>query len=115
IGDQVSSDLARAELIAFPLLFLLSLWVFRSLVAALLPPLVGALSIVTTFLLMRFVDSDVTSMSIYALNLVTGSGRAFAIDYSLFMVSRYREELARGADGAAAIAQTMRTAGRTVL
>jgi RND superfamily putative drug exporter len=115
IGDQVSSDLARAELIAFPLLFLLSLWVFRSLVAALLPPLVGALSIVTTFLLMRFVDSDVTSMSIYALNLVTGIGLGLAIDYSLFMVSRYREELARGADGAAAIAQTMRTAGRTVL
>ena len=115
IGDQVSSDLARAELIAFPLLFLLSLWVFRSLVAALLPPLVGALSIVTTFLLMRFVDSDVTSMSIYALNLVTGIGLGLAIDYSLFMVSRYREELARGADGAAAIARTMRTAGRTVL
>jgi uncharacterized membrane protein YdfJ with MMPL/SSD domain len=115
IGEQVSSDLARAELIAFPLLFLLSLWVFRSLVAALLPPLVGALSIVTTFLLMRFVDSELTSLSIYALNLVTGIGLGLAIDYSLFMVSRYREELARGADGPAAIVQTMKTAGRTVL
>ena len=115
IGEQVSSDLARAELIAFPLLFLLSLWVFRSLVAALLPPLVGALSIVTTFLLMRFVDSELTSLSIYALNLVTGIGLGLAIDYSLFMVSRYREELARGADSRAAIVQTMRTAGRTVL
>jgi uncharacterized membrane protein YdfJ with MMPL/SSD domain len=115
IGDQVSSDLGRAELIAFPLLFLLSLWVFRSLVAALLPPLVGALSIVTTFLLMRFVDSEVTSLSIYALNLVTGIGLGLAIDYSLFMVSRYREELAAGAESSAAIAETMRTAGRTVL
>jgi uncharacterized membrane protein YdfJ with MMPL/SSD domain len=115
IGEQVSSDLARAELIAFPLLFLLSLWIFRSLVAALLPPLVGALSIVTTFLLMRVVDSGVTSLSIYALNLVTGVGLGLAIDYSLFMVSRYREELARGADGSAAIARTMQTAGRTVL
>jgi putative drug exporter of the RND superfamily len=115
IGEQVSSDLARAELIAFPLLFLLSLWVFRSLVAALLPPLVGALSIVTTFLLMRFVDSELTSLSIYALNLVTGVGLGLAIDYSLFMVSRYREELARGADGPAAIVQTMKTAGRTVM
>ncbi len=115
IGEQVSSDLARAELIAFPLLFLLSLWVFRSLVAALLPPLVGALSIVTTFLLMRAVDSGVTSLSIYALNLVTGIGLGLAIDYSLFMVSRYREELAGGADGRAAIERTLRTAGRTIL
>ena len=115
IGEQVSTDLARAELIAFPILFLLSLWVFRSLVAALLPPLVGALSIVTTFLLMRVVDSGVTSLSIYALNLVTGIGLGLAIDYSLFMVSRYREELAAGADGRAAILATLRTAGRTVL
>src|SRR5262245_37359685 len=114
IGDEVSSDLARAELIAFPLLFLLSLWVFRSLVAALLPPLVGALSIVTTFLLMRFVDSSVTSLSIYALNLVTGIGLGLAIDYSLFIVSRYREELAGGADRTAAITRTLQTAGRTV-
>jgi uncharacterized membrane protein YdfJ with MMPL/SSD domain len=115
IGERVSSDLARAELIAFPILFLLSLWVFRSLVAAFLPPLVGALSIVTTFLLMRIVDAEVTTMSIYALNLVTGIGLGLAIDYSLFMVSRYREELARGADGAAAIVRTLQTAGRTVL
>jgi RND superfamily putative drug exporter len=115
IGEQVSSDLGRAEVMAFPLLFLLSLWVFRSLVAALLPPLVGALSIVTTFLVMRAVDSGVTSLSIYALNLVTGIGLGLAIDYSLFMVSRYREELAQGRDGQSAIVRTLRTAGRTVL
>src|SRR5918999_1828698 len=115
IGEQVSSDLARAELIAFPLLFLLSLWVFRSLVAALLPPLVGALSIVTTFLLMRLVDAELTSLSIYALNLVTGIGLGLAIDYSLFMVSRFREELAGQADTATAIVRTLQTAGRTVL
>src|ERR671914_1584861 len=115
IGEQVSSDLARAELIAFPILFLLSLWVFRSVVAALLPPLVGALSIVTTFLLMRLVDGEVTSLSIYALNLVTGIGLGLAIDYSLFMVSRFREELADRADTATAIVRTLQTAGRTVL
>ncbi len=115
IGEQVSSDLARAELIAFPLLFLLSLWVFRSLVAALLPPLVGALSIVTTFLVMRLVDAEFTSLSIYALNLVTGIGLGLAIDYSLFMVSRFREELAGQADTATAIVRTLQTAGRTVL
>jgi uncharacterized membrane protein YdfJ with MMPL/SSD domain len=115
IGEQVSSDLARAELIAFPLLFLLSLWVFRSLVAALLPPLVGALSIVTTFLVMRLVDAEFTSLSIYALNLVTGIGLGLAIDYSLFMVSRFREELAGQGDTATAIVRTLQTAGRTVL
>ena len=115
IGEQVSSDLARAELIAFPILFLLSLWVFRSLVAALLPPLVGALSIVTTFLLMRLVNAEFTSLSIYALNLVTGIGLGLAIDYSLFMVSRFREELAGQADTATAIVRTLQTAGRTVL
>jgi uncharacterized membrane protein YdfJ with MMPL/SSD domain len=115
IGEQVSSDLARAELIAFPILFLLSLWVFRSLVAALLPPLVGALSIVTTFLLMRLVDAEFTSLSIYALNLVTGIGLGLAIDYSLFMVSRFREELAGQVDTATAIVRTLQTAGRTVL
>jgi uncharacterized membrane protein YdfJ with MMPL/SSD domain len=115
IGEQVSSDLARAELIAFPILFLLSLWVFRSLVAALLPPLVGALSIVTTFLAMRLVNAELTSLSIYALNLVTGIGLGLAIDYSLFMVSRFREELANRADATTAIVRTLRTAGRTVL
>jgi uncharacterized membrane protein YdfJ with MMPL/SSD domain len=115
IGEQVSSDLARAELIAFPLLFLLSLWVFRSLVAALLPPLVGALSIVTTFLVMRLVDAELTSLSIYALNLVTGIGLGLAIDYSLFMVSRFREELAGQPDTGTAIVRTLQTAGRTVL
>jgi uncharacterized membrane protein YdfJ with MMPL/SSD domain len=115
IGEQVGSDLARAELIAFPILFLLSLWVFRSLVAALLPPLVGALSIVTTFLLMRLVDAEFTSLSIYALNLVTGIGLGLAIDYSLFMVSRFREELAGQVDTGTAIVRTLQTAGRTVL
>jgi MMPL family len=96
IGDQVSKDLARAELLAFPLLFALSLWVFRGVVAALMPPLVGALSIVVvTFLLLRVVNSDVTGLSIYALNLVTAIGLGLAIDYSLFVVSRYREEAAR--------------------
>ncbi len=92
IGETVSEDLARAELLAFPILFLLSLWVFRGAVAALLPPLIGALSIVGTFLLMRFVNSELTGLSIYALNLVTGIGLGLAIDYGLFIVSRYREE-----------------------
>jgi uncharacterized membrane protein YdfJ with MMPL/SSD domain len=115
IGEQVQEDLARAELIAFPILFLLSLWVFRGVVAALMPPLMGALAIVTAFLAMRLVDGYVTELSIFALNLVTAMGLGLAIDYSLFVVSRYREELARAGPGREAITRTLQTAGRTVL
>ena len=98
--SRSSSDLRTAELYAFPLLFLLSLLFFRSLVAALLPLLVGALAIVGTFLMLR-VASELTSVSIFALNLVTGLGLGLAIDYSLFIVSRYREEIARSGPGPA--------------
>ena len=115
IGSQVSEDLARAEMIAFPILFALSLWVFRGVVAALMPPLMGALAIVIAFLGMRAIDSHVTGLSIFALNLVTAMGLGLAIDYGLFVVSRYREELARTGPGPEAIARTLATAGRTVL
>ena len=98
VNEKVESDLQRAELLAFPILFLLSLLFFRSLVAAALPLLIGALAIVSTFLLLT-VASELTSVSIFALNLVTGLGLGLAIDYSLFIVSRYREELARSDPG----------------
>jgi RND superfamily putative drug exporter len=114
VNKQVESDLRRAELLAFPLLFLLSLVFFRSLVAALLPPLIGGLAIVGTFLMLRMA-SEFTSMSIFALNLVTGLGLGLAIDYSLFMVSRYREEIARSGPGLEAMRRTMATSGRTIL
>jgi uncharacterized membrane protein YdfJ with MMPL/SSD domain len=114
VNEQVEEDLRTAELYAFPLLFLLSLLFFRSLVASALPLLVGALAIVGTFLMLRMV-SEVTSVSIFALNLVTGLGLGLAIDYSLFIVSRYREELARSGPGLEALRRTMATAGRTVL
>src|SRR3954447_18101711 len=115
VGDQVSEDIARAEILAFPILLLLSFFVFRSLVAALLPLAVGATTIMISFLAMRIVNGAIEPMSIYALNLITGLGLGLAIDYSLFMVSRFREELARGLDTAAALRATMATAGRTVL
>ncbi len=114
VGEQVSKDLAKAELLAFPLLFLLSLWVFRGFVAALLPLFVGLFTVMGTFLALRLVN-EVELLSIYALNLATALGLGLAIDYSLFMVSRYREEMAAGAEPRAALARTMATAGRTIL
>ena len=115
VGEQVGEDIARAELLAFPILFLLSLFVFRGVVAALLPLAVGAATIMLSFLAMRVVNDTITPMSIFALNLITGLGLGLAIDYSLFMVSRFREELERGLDTAAALRATMASAGRTVL
>ncbi len=114
VNDQVERDLRMAEMLAFPLLFLLSLLFFRSLVAALLPLLTGGLAIVGTFLILR-VASELTSISIFALNLTTGLGLGLAIDYSLFVVSRYREEIARDGPGLAAMRRTLATAGRTVV
>jgi RND superfamily putative drug exporter len=113
VNTQVEEDLRTAELYAFPLLFLLSLVFFRSLVAALLPIVVGVLTIVSTFLMLT-VASELTSVSIFALNLVTGLGLGLAIDYSLFIVSRYREEIARSGPGMEAMRRTMSTAGRSV-
>jgi RND superfamily putative drug exporter len=120
INKRTASDLSRAEMFAFPILLLLSFWVFRGLVAATLPLLVGGFAIVLTFLLLRLIDQFL-GLSIFAVNLVTGMGLGLGIDYSLFVVSRYREELAAGggdrSPGArrAAISRTLQTAGRTVL
>jgi uncharacterized membrane protein YdfJ with MMPL/SSD domain len=93
---------------------LLSFWVFRGLIAAALPLLVGGFAIVVTFLVLRVVD-QFAGLSIFAVNLVTGVGLGLGIDYSLFVLSRYREELAGGADTRAAILRTLQTAGRTVM
>ncbi|MFI5010004.1 MAG: MMPL family transporter [Solirubrobacterales bacterium] len=114
INHRTSSDLEHAELLAFPILLLLSLWVFRGLVAAMLPLLVGGFAIVLTFVLLRLVN-QFAGLSIFAVNLVTGVGLGLGIDYSLFILSRYREELAAGREPRDAIARTLQTAGRTVL
>ena len=114
VNEIVATDMKRAELIALPLLFLLSFLIFRGLVAAMLPPLVGLVTVAGALLGLR-VASEMTSLSIYALNLVTGLGLGLAIDWSLFIVSRYREELAVHGPGAKALRETLRTAGRTVL
>ncbi len=114
INKRTSSDLARAEMFALPILLLLSFWVFRGLIAAALPLLVGGFAIVITFLALRLID-QFAGLSVFAVNLVTGIGLGLGIDYSLFILSRYREELARGLDTHAAIRRTLQTAGRTVL
>jgi uncharacterized membrane protein YdfJ with MMPL/SSD domain len=114
LNGLITGDLAHAEELAFPILFLLSLWVFRGLIAALLPPLVGGVVILGSFLFLRGV-AEMHAVSIFALNLATGMGLGLAIDYSLFIVSRFREEMAGGAGPDVAIRTTLRTAGRTVL
>ncbi len=112
IGETVSEDLGRAELLAFPVLALLSLLFFRGR-AALMPLVVGVTTVLGTFLVLSGVN-EVYGLSIFALNLVIGLGLGLAIDYTLFLVTRFREELATGASTSAAVATTMATAGRTV-
>ena len=114
IGEQVETDLARAEAIAVPITLLLLVVAFASAVAGALPLAVGGFAIVGTLLLLRLL-AGLTDVSIYALNLTTALGLGLAIDYSLFIVSRYREELRAGREPADALLVTMRTAGRTVL
>ena len=113
LEDTISAQLPRVELIAFSILLLLSLVAFRGLVAAALPLMVGAVAVAGSLLIMRAL-AQVTSLSVYSLNLVTGLGLGLAIDYSLFVVYRYREELARCGHCSEALERTLHTAGRTV-
>jgi uncharacterized membrane protein YdfJ with MMPL/SSD domain len=113
-GTVIRDDLTRAELFAFPLILLVAFFVFRGVVAALLPLFCGAILITGTFLALRIIDQWV-DISIFALNLATGLGLGLAIDYSLFVVSRYRDELAALGSRREAVARTLATAGRTVV
>src|SRR6266536_2786795 len=114
VSDQVERDLARAEMIAVPITLVLLVVVFSSAVAGALPLAVGGFAIVGTLLVLRLL-AGLTDVSVYALNLTTALGLGLAIDYSMFIVSRYREELRAGQEPADALVTTMRTAGRTVL
>lgn len=113
IGEQVGEDLGRAEMLAFPILLLLSLLFFRGR-ATVLPLVVGATTVLSTFLALTVIDGVVYGMNVFALNLVIGMGLGLAIDYTLFLVTRFREELAAGREVPDAIRRTMGSAGRSV-
>lgn len=115
INAQVGADLERAELITFPIVAILLLIVFGGLVAAGLPLLVGGVAILGAFAILRLL-ANLTDVSVYAVNVVTMLGLGLAIDYALFMVTRFREELGYGrSDVKGALERTMATAGRTVI
>ena len=112
VNDQTKSDLTKAELIAFPLLALLLLIVFRGVVAAGIPLLIGGVSIVGTLFVLRVMSMFVDT-SIFALNIATGLSLGLAVDYALLMVSRYREEIGRDGATREAHRRMVTTAGRT--
>jgi len=114
VGDRVEKDLRKAEAITFPIVLVLLILVFGSAVAAGLPLIVAILAVVGTLLVLRII-SAVTDVSIFSLNITTGLGIGLGIDYALFIVSRYREEVRGGRSVEAAVVRTVETAGRTVL
>ncbi len=106
-------DLRRAEFLAFPFAIIALLLVFRSVVAAVLPALVGGAAVLVTLALI-FGLGHLLPLSIFVLNIITLFGLGLGVDYSLFIVSRFREELARGRPVEEAVAITVATAGRAV-
>ena len=114
INKQNQEDLLTMEMIALPASFLVLLWVFGGLLAAALPMGLGALAIVGSMTVLRLITFT-TDVSIFALDLSAALGLALAVDYTLLILSRYRDELADGRDPDEALIRTMTTAGRTVL
>jgi uncharacterized membrane protein YdfJ with MMPL/SSD domain len=114
ISRTIETDLRRAELLALPLIVLLSFFLFRGLIASLLAPLAGGITVLVSFFLLRELAS-VTSLSIYALNLVTGLSIGLSIDWSLLLLSRYREERVRQSDLRLALREAVVRAGHTIL
>lgn len=113
LQSLAGSDLASAQMIALPVLFVLLVIIFRGLIAAVVPLLLGILSILGSLVLLR-VLVQFTEVSIFALQISVMLGLGLAIDYGLFMVSRFRDELARHGDPGRALPATLATAGRTI-
>jgi RND superfamily putative drug exporter len=114
VNTEVTTSLAVAEAIAVPLTLVLLILAFGSVVSALLPLAIGGIAIMGTFAELTVLGS-VTDVSVFAINLTTALGLGLGIDYALFMVSRFREQLAAGDDVASAVARTVATAGRTII
>ncbi|MGD9622854.1 MAG: MMPL family transporter [Mycolicibacterium sp.] len=114
VDEQTLEDLLFMEMLAMPLSFVVLVWVFGGLIAAALPMVVGIFAILGAMAVLRTV-SLLTEVSIFSLNLTIALGLALAIDYTLLILSRYRDELAAGANLDEALTRTMATAGRTVL
>ena len=114
VTEQSQRDLLLMESIVVPVSFLVLVWVFGGLFAAALPVAVGVMAILGSLAVLRL-TTLFTDVSIFALNLTTAMGLALAIDYTLLMVSRYRDELATGAGREDALTAMMASAGRTVL
>jgi RND superfamily putative drug exporter len=114
LGTNLEKDLTLAELIAIPLTLLLLLLVFRGVVAALLPLVVGGAATFGAFFAL-WVIAQFTDVSVFSITLVTALGLGLAIDYSLFLVSRFREELAAGHGVDQATIRTVESAGRTIV
>ncbi len=119
VNETVGEDLARAEVFSLPLVVILSLLIFGSVVAALMPAVVGAISVLGAMALVRLI-TNFTEVSVFSINVITLLGTGLAIDYALFVISRFREELAELPEddpqaSAKAMRVTMATAGRTVL
>ncbi|MFI1190961.1 MMPL family transporter [Streptomyces californicus] len=114
VTTQVGKDLAVAEAIAVPITLILLVLAFGSVVAALLPLVIGMFAVMGTFAQL-FVIGSVTDVSVFAINLTTALGLGLGIDYALLLVSRFREQLAAGAEVDDALRRTVQTAGRTIV
>lgn len=113
-NEQTKQDITRAEIFSLPVLLVLLIIIFRGLIAALSPLVIGGIAILGAFVAVRAL-TYVTDISVFAINVITLLGLGMAVDYSLFVVSRFREELGRGESVPDAIATTVATAGRTVM
>src|SRR5271165_3387392 len=113
VNNEVTSDIAKAEGFSMPVLLILLLVIFGSLAAASLPVAIGGLAILGSFTVLRLLTT-LTTVSIYSVNITTILGLGLGIDYGLFMVTRFREELHRQPTVEQAVARTVATAGRTV-
>lgn len=113
VGPQIGQSLALAESIAVPIVLILLLVVFGSVVAALLPLVIGGIAVMGTFAELAILGR-ITNVSIYSVNLTTALGLGLGIDYALLTVARFRERLDAGDDVPAAVRHTVRTAGRTI-